>query len=107
MTMIPTRHATIPVAECPDPGAATYAQVRRNADTISLDGAFVDPEAPDGCFGLVVRNSGGVQAYWFRGPFGDPRARVVARTQGINLAPTHYVGGSLSGGQPTSLHQDP
>lgn len=106
MTMPPSHHTTIPVAERPDPGAATYAQVRRDADTVSLDGAFVDRETPDGCFGVVVRNTGGVQAYWFRGPFGDPYARVVARTQAINVAPTHYVGGSLVGGQRSALHQE-
>lgn len=90
----------VPVASRPDEGAATYSEVRRDAETVSLDGAFTDAVTPPGCFAIRVRNGGGVQTYWFRGPFGALNARVVARTHLNDGWPVHYVGGSIRGGRP-------
>lgn len=102
MRAVPVHDArpTVPVASRPDEGAATYAQVRRSADLVSLDGAFTDEMTPPECFAIRVRNRGGIQTYWFRGPFGDLNARVVARTCVLGDRLVHYVGGSIVGGRP-------
>lgn len=92
--------SVVPVAARPDEGAATYGQVRRDAEQVSLDGAFVDEQTPPGCFAIRVQNRGGVQTYWFRGSFGDLNARVVARTELNDGRPVHFVGGSIRGGRP-------
>lgn len=92
--------SVVEVAARPDEGAATYGQVRRDAETVSLDGAFTDAETPPGCFAIRVLNRGGVQTYWFRGPFGDLNARAVARTRITGEGAVHYVGGSIRGGRP-------
>lgn len=91
--------STVPVAARPDEGAATYAQVRRDAEIVSLDGAFVNSATPPGCFAISVRNRGGAQTYWFRGSFGHLNARVVARNQAIDGQPVHFLGGSIRGGR--------
>ena len=96
--------ATVPVAELPSPGAATYGQIRASASNVSLAGAFIDDLTPPGHFGIVVRNIGGVQTYHFQGSFGDLNAPVVARTQHAGGRSFHYIGGSVLGGSlvPTS-----
>ncbi|MCG7309727.1 MULTISPECIES: hypothetical protein [Brachybacterium] len=99
MTTTYEERSPVPAAQEPGPGAVTYAQVRRDAVTVSLDGAFVDERTPAGCFGIVVRNAGGVHTYWLRGAFGDPGARVVARTRVVDGELVHYVGGGLDGGR--------
>lgn len=103
MHTIHTPKHPVPAAEQPSENAATYGMVRRDAERVSLDGPFIDDDTPTGCFGIVVRNMGGIQTYWFKGTFGDPNARIVARTQLINGRPTHYVGGSFFGGTLTPL----
>ena len=108
--------ATVPVAEHPSPGAATYGQIRASASNVSLAGAFIDDLTPPGHFGIVLRNIGGVdaeltgvipfrvQTYHFQGSFGDLNAPVVARTQHAGGRSFHYIGGSVLGGSlvPTS-----
>lgn len=106
MRTIRTPKHPVPVAERPSENAATYGMVRRDAEVVSTYGAFIDDDTPDGCFGIVVRNVGGIQTYWFRGPFGDPNARIVARTQLINGRHTHYVGGSFFGGTLSPLRRE-
>lgn len=93
---------TVPVAARPSPGAATYGQVRADATTVSLDGAFAGGPCPPGHFGIVVRNRGGVQAYYFRGGLGDLNAPVVARTRRRHGRVDHYIGGSIGGGAPVT-----
>lgn len=96
-----TTHAPrypVPVAAHPSDNAPTYAEVRKDAERVSLAGPFIDDDTPVGHFGIVVSNMGGVQTYWFKGSLGDVNARVVARTQLIPGRPTHYVGGSFFGG---------
>src|SRR5690625_5188170 len=102
MRIVPLRESqsTVPVAARPETGAATYAPVRRDAELVSLDGAFVDAATPPGCCAIRVRNQGGAQTYWLRGPFGDLNARVVARTHLVEGRPVHFVGGSIDGGRP-------
>lgn len=95
----------VPVADHPSANAATYAQVRRDAEAVSLAGAFTDDDTPEGHFGIIVRNMGGIQTYWFKGSLGDPNARIVARTQIINGRPTHYTGGSFFGGTLTFIRR--
>ena len=50
MRIVPIRESqsTVPVAARPETGAATYAQVRRDAELVSLDGAFTDEQTPPG-----------------------------------------------------------
>lgn len=90
--------ATPSPSRTPSDNAPTYAEVRKNAERVSLAGPFIDEDTPVGHFGIVVSNMGGVQTYWFKGSLGDVNARVVARTQNIRGRPTHYVGGSFFGG---------
>lgn len=81
------------VAAAPSAPVVTYAQVIADAETASA--AFVDDQTPRGHFGVVVRNVGGIQTYWFKGEIGSAHAPVVARTQdGVG----HYLGGGLMGG---------
>ncbi|WP_122941045.1 hypothetical protein [Brachybacterium sp. EE-P12] len=96
-TVYAPRHP-VPVADYPSDNAATYAEVRSDAERVSLAGPFIDDDTPVGHFGIVVSNMGGVQTYWFKGSLGDANARVVARTQIIRGRPIHYVGGSFFGG---------
>lgn len=92
---------TAPVADEPSSNAATYAEVIRDAEVVSTGGPFVDADTPEGHFGIIVRNLGGVQTYWFRGALGDPDARIAGRVQIIEGRPTYYVGGSIFGGELT------
>lgn len=94
----------INVAAEPSENAATFAMVSTDAHRASDFGPFVDHETPDGHFGFVVENVGGVQTYWFRGEVGDPEARIVARTQYIGDTPAHYIGGSFLGGALSPMH---
>ncbi|GAA1490951.1 hypothetical protein [Brachybacterium sacelli] len=96
--MTTTSVSTAPVAARPSRGAATYGQVRTDAIDVSLDGAFAGDQIPPGHFGIVVRNHGGVQTYYFRGSFGDLNAQIVARTQHASGQTRHYIGGSIDGG---------
>lgn len=93
-----TERHTIRVAPEPSDGALTYAEVIADATRVSDLSPFVDDETPEGHFGAVVGNLGGVQTYWFRGEPGEGGARIVARTQFVRDECLHYVGGSLFGG---------
>src|SRR5690625_7469094 len=88
MRAVPLRESqsTVPVAARPETGAATYAQVRRDAELVSLDGAFVDAATPPGCFAIRVRNQGGAQTYWLRGPFGDLKIGRASCRERVEVA---------------------
>ncbi|MCK0441249.1 hypothetical protein MUG78_17765 [Gordonia alkaliphila] len=87
----------VPVADEPDSTAVTYRELLQHSTSASE--AFVDVQTPPGHFGVVVKNVGGVQTYWFKGTLGDPAARTVARTQhGVG----HYIGGGVLGGTPAA-----
>lgn len=86
----------INVATEPDERAATFAQVIADADRATEP--FTDSETPEGHFGVIVSNIGGVQTYWLKGDLANPEAQVVARTQVIRDRSVHYVGGSFLGG---------
>lgn len=87
----------VQVADEPSVNAVTYADVIADAETAAAP--FVDDQTPLGHFGVVVRNVGGIQTYWFRGELGASDAYVVARTQNDV---GHYIGGGLMGGQPVN-----
>lgn len=90
-----TNH-TINVAPEPYENAATFAEVIADAERSTEP--FIDSETPEGHFGVIVSNHGGIQTYWLKGNLADPEARIVARTQVIRDHSVHYVGGSLFGG---------
>lgn len=51
---------------------------------------------PDGHFGVIVKNIGGVQTYWLRGNLTDPETAVVVGRTGDG---GHFIGGAVLGGR--------
>lgn len=88
------------VAE-PLPNAMSHSQIIDDAEKTS--DPFVDSETPEGHFGVVAKNVGGVQTYWFKGEIGQDDAPVVARTQLTQYGALHYLNPGILGG--TYEHQ--